>query len=94
MFNKIPTDCIGIVALAGEQNVRCAFGQADQDVVGFAICCLADRSMEGKRSSEGIRQTVNFTGEPGPRAAKSASISPPFPPATETWARTVVLSML
>jgi len=29
-----------------------------------------------------------------PRAAKSTSMSPPLPPAAETWAKTVVLSML
>src|SRR3546814_4247707 len=48
--------------------------------------------MEGERPSSSVGQTVKLTGEPAPRAAKSASISPPFPPAAETWARTVVLS--
>jgi hypothetical protein len=41
----------------------------------------------------GITETMNFTGEPAPRAAKSSLMNPPFPPAAETWARTVVLSM-
>jgi len=50
--------------------------------------------MEGEQSSEGVSQAVKLTGEPAPRAAKSASMSPRFPPAAETWARTVVLSML
>ena len=70
------------------------FGQTDQGVIGLAICCLADRQVEGERSAKGISQAVKLTGEPAPRAAKSASMSPPFPPAAETWARTVVLSML
>ena len=50
--------------------------------------------MGAGQSSEGIGQAVKLTGEPAPRAAKSASMSPPFPPAADTWARTVVLSML
>lgn len=89
-FSEIVADRICIVALVGEQSVRCALWQADQGVIGR----LADRQMEGERSSEGISQAVKLTGEPAPRAAKSASMSPPFPPAAETWARTVVLSML
>jgi putative transposase len=31
--------------------------------------------VEGERSSSGVCQTVKFTGEPAPRAAKSASMS-------------------
>src|SRR3546814_380345 len=42
----------------------------------------------------GRQQTVTLSGEPAPRGAKSSSMSSPFPPAAETWARTVVLSML
>ena len=78
-LRKVSTDCIGV-----EKGVRYALGQADQGVIGLAICCLADRQMERERSSEGITQAVNFTGEPVPRAVKSASMSPPFPPAAET----------
>ena len=87
-------DSVGVVALVGEQTVRCGLGQADQGVIGFAICGLADRQMESERPSEGISQAVKFTGEPAPRAARNASMSPPFPTAAETWARTVALSML
>jgi len=50
--------------------------------------------MEGEWSSEGIGQTVKFTGESAPRAAKVASMSPPFPSIANAWARTVVLTML
>jgi hypothetical protein len=68
--------------------------QVDQIIIRLAIWRLAACQVESDRSSKGISQTVKFTGEPAPRAAKSASMSPPFPPAAETWARTVVLSML
>lgn len=91
---KVGADRVGIVALVGEQGIRRSLRQDDQRVIRLAVCRLAARQVEGERSPEGISQAVKLTGEPAPRAAKSASMSPPFPPAAETWARTVVLSML
>lgn len=91
---KVSTDGIRVVALVGQQGLGCAFGQIDQLGVGCAVGSLSMRQMEGDGSSSGISQTVKFTGEPAPRAAKSSSTSPLFPPAAETWARSVVLSML
>lgn len=63
-------------------------------MVRLAVCRFATCQDEGKWSPEGISQAVKLTGEPASRAAKTASMSPPFLPAAETWARTVVLSML
>lgn len=85
---------IGIVAFVGKQRDWRPLGQVDQVLISFAVCRFANCQVEGERSSKGISQAVKFTGEPAPRAAKSASMSPPFPPAADTWARTVVLSML
>lgn len=92
--SKVGTDGIGVVALVGQQGLGRAFGQIDQFGIGGAVCGLAMRQMESDWSSSGIGQTMKFTGEPAPRAAKSSSTSPPFPPAADTWARSVVLSML
>lgn len=92
--SKVCADGIGVVALVCQQGLGRAFRQVDQLGVGRAIGGLAMRQMEGDGSSSGIGQTMKFTGEPAPRAAKSSSTSPPFPPAAETWARSVVLSML
>jgi hypothetical protein len=50
--------------------------------------------MEDERDALGITETMNFTGEPAPRAAKRLFVSPPFAPAAETWPRIVVESML
>jgi len=91
---EVTADRIGVVGLVGEQGVRRALGQIDQRVVGLAVCRLAGREIEGDGAASGITETMNFTGEPAPRAAKSSLMNPPFPPAAETWARTVVLSML
>lgn len=93
-LRKVGADRIGVVALVGKQGIGGAFGQDDQGIVRLAVCRFAARQVEGERSPEGIGEAVKLTGEPAPRAAKSASMSPPFPPAAETWARTVVLSML
>jgi len=86
--------CIGIVSLIGQKRLGLPLGQIDQIVVGLAVRRFARREMEGDGPAPGITETMNFTGEPAPRAAKSSSMNPPFPPAAETWARTEVESML
>ena len=91
---QVGSDRVGVVGLVGEKSIRCPLGQIDQRVVALAVRRFAGREMERDGPASGITETVNFTGEPAPRAAKSSLMSPPFPPAAETWARTVVLSML
>ena len=91
---QVLTDEVGIVSLVGQECLRCSIWQGDQRVIGLAIRRFADCQVEGEWPSPSISQTVKLTGEPAPRAAKSASMNPPFPPAAEIWARTVVLSML
>src|SRR5215475_8529261 len=46
--------------------------QVDQRVIAFAVCRFARCEVEGDRSPSGITETMNFTGEPAPRAAKSS----------------------
>lgn len=91
---QIGSDRVGIVGLVSEKGGWLLLGQIDQRVVALAVRGLAGREVEGDGSASGITETMNFTGEPAPRAAKSSSMNPPFPPAAETWARTEVLSML
>jgi hypothetical protein len=88
------TDGVGIITLVCQQGMGRAFGLVDQRIIGFTIRRFADGQMEGDWSSEGISQTVKLTGEPAPRLAESSSMSPPYPPAAETSARSVVLSVL
>lgn len=75
---KVGANGIGVVSLVGEECLGCLLRQGNQRVIGLAIGRFADRQVEGERSSSGISQTVKFTGEPAPRAAKSASMSPPL----------------
>lgn len=90
---EIGADRVGVVTLVAEQRGGGLLGQLDQDFVVRAICRLATREVEGKRSALGISDAVNLTGEPAPRAAKRLFASPPFAPAADTWPRTVVESM-
>jgi len=91
---EIVADRVGVIGLVGDEGVRLLLGKLDQRVVRLAVGGLTWREVEGNGPASGISETMNFTGEPAPRAAKSSLMNPPFPPAAETWARTVVLSML
>jgi hypothetical protein len=91
---EVVTNGIGIVGLVGDEGVRRLLRQRDQRIVALAVRRFAWREVEGDGPSSSITETVNFTGEPAPRAAKSSLLNPPFPPAAETWARTVVESMV
>jgi hypothetical protein len=60
----------------------------------LAVRRFAAGEVEAERSAEGVTDTMTFTGEPAPRAAKRLFASPPFALAADTWPRTVVESML
>jgi len=87
-------DRVGVVALVGEEVSRARLGERGHRFEGRAVRGFAAGEVEDERDALGITETMNFTGEPAPRAAKSLFASPPFAPAAETWPRTVVLSML
>lgn len=91
---QIGSDRVGIVGPVSEKGGGFPFGQIDQRLVALAVRRFPGRKMEGDGAASGITETMNFTGEPAPRAAKSSLMNPPFPPAAETWARTEVLSIL
>jgi hypothetical protein len=87
-------DRIGVVALVGEQVCRARLSERGYGFERRAVRRFAAGEVEDERDASGITETVNFTGEPAPRAAKSLFASPPFAPAAATWPRTVVESML
>ena len=87
-------DRVAVVALVGDQVAGLDFGERAERFELRAVGRFAAGEMEGEREAGGITETVNFTGEPAPRAAKSLFASPPFAPAADTWPRTVVESML
>jgi hypothetical protein len=91
---EVGSDGIAVIALVSEHGLGRMLRQVDQRFVGRAVRRFAACEVEGERSAAGISETMNLTGEPAPRAAKSLFASPPFAPAAETWPRTVVESML
>lgn len=78
------TDGIGIVALVGQEISRLLVGQRHHVLERCAVRGFARREMEDEWDAFGITETMNFTGEPAPRAAKSLFASSPFAPAAET----------
>src|SRR5262245_12765192 len=93
-LREVVADRIRIIGLVGDEGSWRPLRRLDQRVVAFTVCRFARREVEGDRSPSGITETMNFTGEPAPRAAKSSLMNPPFPPAAETWARTGPLSAI
>ena len=91
---EISPDRVGIIRFVCKQRPGLPFGQIDQRFISLAIRRFTWREVEGDGSASGITETVNLTGEPAPRAAKSSSMNPPFPPAAETWARIELESIL
>ncbi len=91
---ELEADRIGVVALVGDQMAGPSVGERGYGLERRAVRRFAAGKVEGERSAPGITETVNLTGEPAPRAAKSLFASPPFAPAAETWPRIVVESTL
>lgn len=91
---EIIADGVAVVAFVGQQRLGRTFGQVDHRVVALAVRRLAAGEVEGEWPAVGITDTMNFTGKPAPRPAKSLFASPPLAPAADTWPRTVVESML
>ena len=73
---QVGSDRIRVVGLIGEKSIRRPLWKIDQRIVGFAVRRFAGREMEGDWAASGITDTMNFTGEPAPRAAKSSLMGP------------------
>jgi hypothetical protein len=65
---------------------------AEQSFEMMRVGRLAPRQVEGDDVAGRIRFCVDFRCEPAARAPKRLSFLPPFAPATDTWARTMVES--
>jgi hypothetical protein len=73
---QVGADRVGIVSLVGDKGGRRLLEQIDQRVVALAVRRLAWREMEGDGAASGITETMNFTGEPAPRAAERPRARP------------------
>src|SRR5580700_6947061 len=72
------SDGIGIVALIGKEISGLLVGQRHYVFECRAVRRFAGREMEDEWDAFGITETMNFTGEPAPRTAKSLFASPLF----------------
>ncbi len=78
---KTPAQALAIAQEYFNEEMPSASGMLETARFSANQGRLAD-CQEGDWSSEGISQAVKLTGEATPRAAKSASMNPPFPPAS------------
>ena len=82
-FQGLP-DRVGVVALIGDEVAGLLFGERRHFFERRAVVRFPGCEMEAERETSGITETMNLTGEPAARAAKSLFTSPPFAPAAET----------
>jgi len=86
---------LGVVAFVTEHRPRGdVWANVEQDVEVAAVAGLATGQVEGQRQAIEIELQVDFAGKPAARAAESLPVLPPFAPAAETWARTIVESTI
>ena len=88
----------GAIGLAGIAFIaQCgAWGDVRPDVEqgleAGCVCNLTTGQVEGDDAARIVRFGVDFGREPAARAAERLALLPPFAPAAETWARTMVES--
>lgn len=81
------------IALVGDGGARLDVrAEAEQDREVRRIALLASGQVESDRMAVEVRLQMDFGGEAAARAAERLTVLPPFAPAAETWARTIVES--
>ena len=90
----ILADRIAVVAAVGEQDARVAVTLIHQLGIGRAVVRFARRQGQADRQAMGVGAEVDFGREATARAPKTLAMSPPFAPAAQWCARTMVLSIM
>ena len=86
---------LGVVSLVAEHRPgRDVGADVEQDREVAAVAGLPAGEMEGQRQAVEVGLQVDFGGKPAARATESLPVLPPFAPAAETWARTIVESTI
>jgi len=86
---------LGVVSLVAEHRSRCDVrADIEQDFEIAAVAGLAAGEVKGQRQAIEIALQVDFSGKPTARAAERLALLPPFAPAAETCARTIVESTI
>ena len=86
---------LGVVPLVADNgpgaDVR---ADVEQERESAAVADLTAGQVEGQRQAVEIALQVDFGGKPAARAPEGLVLLPPFAPAAETWARTIVESTI
>ena len=86
---------LGVVALVAEHGPgRDVGADVEQDREIAAVAGLAAGEVEGQRQAVEVGLQVDLGGKPATRAAEGLALLPPFAPAAETCARTIVESTI
>src|SRR5205085_3192684 len=86
---------LGVVALVAKHGLgRDVRADVEQEGEIAAVAGLAAGQMEGQRQAVEIALQVDFGGKPAARTAEGLAVLPPFAPAAETCARTMVESTI
>jgi hypothetical protein len=93
-LGQVCADRVGVVGFVAKEMTGFGLGQGHHVLERRAVGRFAGCEVEAEGEAVCVTETMNLTGEPAPRAAKSLFASPPFAPAAEMCPRTVVLSML
>ena len=81
------------VAFVADDSARLNVGpDVEQDFEVTPVEGFAARQIEGDNVAGGVRFCVDFCGEAAARAAERLAFLPPFAPAADTCARTMVES--
>ncbi len=89
---SLPIGFAGI-ALVADRGARVDIGaKPEQDREVRRITLLACCQVEGNHVAVEVGLQMDLGGEAAARAAECLTLLPPFAPAAETWARTMVLS--
>src|SRR5215217_667795 len=84
---------LGVIAFVGQSHPRCDVrSEIEQGREPRTVAGLATRQTEGEWSPFEVALEVDFRREAASRAAERLARLPPFAPAAETWARTIVES--
>ncbi len=82
----------GISLIADSSSWRDIRSKVEQDRELRRIRLFTTRQVEGDQMALEVCLKVDFRGKSAARAAERLALLPPFAPAAETWARTMVES--
>jgi hypothetical protein len=81
------------VAFVADDDARLNVGSdVEQNIEMTRVGGFSARQIEGDDVAGGVRFCVDFRGEAATRAPERLAFLPPFAPAADTWARTMVES--